>query len=137
MKKKSFLEEQGFSMIAFVALRSLFIVVLGIWLFQFHLDYKLPRENNLLLFFVAIPIFWATLTQLWTSYGYRDVNSSWLLWASHLLSMLLLAGTVFLVSVVLNTVADILDATGTVLFHAVGWTVLLGMVLYDLVDASR
>lgn len=124
-------------MTAFVVLRSVLIIGFGVWFFEFHLDYKLPGEDNLLLFFVAIPIIWATLTQLWTSYSYRDATLPWLLWISHLLSMLMLAGTVFLISVVLNTVADILDRTGTALFHGIGWTVLLAMVIYDLVDVSR
>jgi len=124
-------------MVRIVAIRDVLIVVLGVWFFEFHLDYKLPGENNLLLFFVAIPIVWATLTQLWTSYSYRDIENTWIDLASHLLSVMMLFSTVFLISVVMNTLGDILDTLGIVLFHGVGWTVIMAMVLYDIIDVSR
>lgn len=124
-------------MVRIVAFRDILIVVLGVWFFEFHLDYKLPGENNLLLFFVAIPIVWATLTQLWTSYSYRDIENTWIDLASHLLSVMMLFSTVFLISVVMNTLSDILDTLGIILFHGVGWTVIMAMVLYDIIDVSR
>lgn len=124
-------------MLTFVALRDLLIFVLGVWFFEFYLDYKLPAENNLLIFFVAIPIIWSTLTQLWTSYSYREATTWWFILISHLLSVLMLTSTVFLVSAVLNTIEDSLDATGNILFHGVGWTVILAMVIYDIIDVSR
>ena len=124
-------------MVKFVIFRNVVIFFLGVWFFEFHLDYKLPDENNLLLFFVAIPIIWATISQLWTSYSYNEITSKLLLFCTHLLSMLMLLGTVFLVSAVLNTISDILDTTGIYLFHGVGWTVIAAMIMYDIVDSSR
>lgn len=124
-------------MTAFVVIRNGLIFVLGVWFFEFYLDYRLPEENNLLLFFVAIPIIWATICQLWTSYGYNEIDSPVLLFFTHVLSMLMLLGTVFLVSAVLNTISDILDSTGIFMFHAVGWTVILAMIMYDIVDSRR
>ena len=124
-------------MVTFVIFRNIVIFVVGVWFFEFHLDYKLPEENNLLLFFVAIPVIWATISQLWTSYSYNEITSKLLLLCIHLLSMLMLLGTVFLVSAVLNTISDILDTTGVYLFHGVGWTVIAAMIVYDIVDACR
>jgi hypothetical protein len=121
----------------FVIIRNVILVVFGVWLFEFYLDYKLPEENNLLLFFVAIPIIWATITQLWTSYSYTEINDPILLFCNHVLSMLMLFGTVFLVCAVLNTISDILDPVGIFMFHAVGWTVIAAIIMYDIVDAGR
>jgi len=121
----------------FVIIRNALISFGGVWVFEFYLDYKLPEENNLLLFFVAIPVIWATISQMWTSYSYKEINSHLLLICTHVLSMMMLLGTVFLVSAVLNTISDILDPTGIVMFHAVGWTVIAAMIMYDIVDYGR
>lgn len=121
----------------FVIVRNVLIFVAGVWFFEFYLDYKLPGENNLLLFFVAIPVIWATISQLWTSYSYRELDRGFILVCSHILSMMMLLGTVFLVSAVLNTVADILDPVGVFMFHTVGWTVIAAMIMYDIVDSGR
>ena len=51
--------------------------------------------------------------------------------------MLMLLGTVFLVSAVLNTISGVLDPVGVFMFHAVGWTVIGAMILYDIVDSGR
>lgn len=119
-----------------VALRDLTIFVVGIWYFDYYLDYKLPAENNLLLFFVAIPIIWASLTQLWTSYSYKDVRNKWLDWLSHIASILILVSSVFIISIIMNTIATILDPLGTIMFTVMGWVVLVGLGVYDVVDAS-
>jgi hypothetical protein len=121
----------------FVIVRNLVIFFAGVWFFEFHLDYKLPAENNLLLFFVAIPVIWATISQLWTSYSYKEIDNPILLVCTHILSMMMLLGTVFLVSAILNTISDILDLTGIFMFHAVGWTVIAAMIMYDIVDSGR
>lgn len=124
-------------MVAFVLVRDLFIFIVGVWYFEFHLDYRLPDENNLLLFFVAIPIIWATMMQIWTSVSYREQKTKLMYWGCHLLAVLLLASSVFLISAVLNTIEQSLDETGVILFHGVGWTAILGVIYYDLVDISR
>jgi hypothetical protein len=123
--------------IAFVVIRDFFLLIVGIWLFEFHLDFKLPSENNLLLFFVAIPIIWAALTQIWTSISYKEQKNLPMTWAAHILGILMLAGTIFLISAVLNTIEDNLDLTGTILFHGVGWTAMLAIIFYDIVDICR
>jgi len=51
--------------------------------------------------------------------------------------MMMLLGTVFLVSAVLNTISDILDPIGIFMFHTVGWTVIAAMIMYDIVDFGR
>lgn len=117
--------------------RDLAILVGGIWLFEFYLDYHLPEEDNLLLLFVGIPIIWATLTHLWTSFSYSEIENSFLQFVSHLLSILILFCSVFMVSAVLNTLNDTLGPLGRLMFHFVGWTVLVGMVIYDIVDIGR
>ena len=124
-------------MTRFVIIRNILIFVFGVWFFEFYLDYKLPESNNLLLFFVAIPIIWATISQLWTSYTYREIESRIILFFTHVLSVMMLLSTVFLVSAVLNTISGTLDATGCFMFHAVGWTVILAMIMYDIVDSCR
>lgn len=124
-------------MVKLVVLRDAFIFVFGVILFEFILDYQLPGKNNWLLFFVAIPIVWATLTHLWTSFSYRDARGKFLNWVTHILSTLMLFGTVFLISAVLNTLNNLLDPVGIVMFHVVGWTVIFGMIVYDAVDMSR
>ena len=121
----------------FVIIRNLMIFIFGVWFFEFYLDYKLPEENNLLLFFVAIPVIWATITQLWTSYSYKEIENPVILFCTHILSMMMLLGTVFLVSAVLNTISDILDPVGVFMFHAVGWTVIAALIMYDIVDFGR
>src|SRR6056297_1173537 len=124
-------------MTRFVVIRKGLIFVLGVWFFEFYLDYTLPKENNLLLFFVAIPIIWATICQLWTSFSYNEIDSPTLLFFTHILSILMLIGTVFLVSAVLNTISEILDTTGILMFHAVGWTAILAMIMHDIVDSRK
>jgi hypothetical protein len=121
----------------FVIVRNLIIFFTGVWFFEFYLDYRLPAENNLLLFFVAIPVVWATISQLWTSYSYKEIDNPVLLVCSHILSMMMLLGTVFLVSAVLNTISEFLEFTGVFMFHAVGWTVIAAMIMYDIVDSGR
>lgn len=121
----------------FVVIRNSIIFLAGVWFFEFHLDYRLPEENNLLLFFVAIPVVWATISQLWTSYSYSEIDNRAILVCSHVLSMMMLLGTVFLVSAVLNTISSDLDPIGIFMFHAVGWTVIAAMILYDIVDSGR
>lgn len=122
--------------VVWIAVRNIIFFVGGSWFFEIYLDYKLPREENLLLFFVAIPIIWATLLQLWTAYSYHDVRGGWINAVNHVSGMLIVLSSVFIISVVLNTVSDILDWTGAVMFHIMGWTVLLGMGVYELVDAA-
>ncbi len=121
----------------FVVVRDLLIFFLGVWYFEFYLNYRLPEKNNLLLFFVAIPVVWTCICQFWTSYSYNEIHSKILLFCTHLLSMFMLLGTVFLVSAVLNTISDILDPVGVVMFHTVGWTVIAAMIMYDVVDSGR
>ena len=121
----------------FVIIRNCMIFFFGVWFFEFHVDYKLPDENNLLLFFVAIPVVWATISQLWTSYSYSEIDSLAILLCSHVLSMMMLLGTVFLISAVLNTISTVLDPVGIFMFHTVGWTVIAAMILYDIVDSGR
>ena len=121
----------------FVLLRDLFIFAAGVWLFEFHLDYKLPNQDNLLLFFVAIPIIWTTMMQMWTSISYREQKNQFMYWSCHLLGILLLACSVFLISAVLNTIEASLDTTGNIFFHLVGWSAILGIIFYDMVDISR
>ncbi len=125
------------SPVTLVAARGVGIVVGGVYLFEFWLDYRLPDDKSLLLFFVAIPIIWSTLGQLWTAYSYSDLDGPWLTWASHALTVCMLASSVFLISAVLNTVSDTLDPLGNALFHFVGWTVLLALVFHDVMDMHR
>ena len=124
-------------MTCFVLLRDLCILFLGVWYFEFHLDYRLPAQNNLLLFFVAIPIIWATMMQLWTSISYKDQRTPVMYWACHILAILLLSSSVFLISAVLNTIRSTLDIPGIILFHGVGWTALFGIIFYDVMDIER
>ncbi|HKK34102.1 MAG TPA: hypothetical protein VJ934_11160 [Desulfomicrobiaceae bacterium] len=124
-------------MLLFVAVRDLLIFIVGVWYFEFYLDFKLPEENNLLLFFVAIPIIWATMMQSWTSITYREQKHPVMYWGCHLMGVLLLASSVFLISAVLNTIAHSLDTTGNILFHCVGWSAVLGIIFYDMVDITR
>lgn len=120
-----------------VAVRNLAIFVIGVWYFDFYLNYLLPAENNLLLFFVAIPIIWASLTQLWTSYSYHDVQKTWLKMLSHVTTILILISSVFIISAIMNTVATIIDPFGAWMFRIMGWIVLIGLGVYDVVDATE
>lgn len=124
-------------MLLFVAIRDLLIFIVGVWYFEFYLDFKLPSENNLLLFFVAIPIIWATMMQIWTSISYREQKHPVMYWGCHALGVILLVGSVFLISAVLNTIEPYLDVTGNLLFHGVGWSVVLGIIFYDMMDITR
>jgi uncharacterized membrane protein YeiH len=56
---------------------------------------------------------------------------------THLIAVLLLISTVFLISATLNTIAATLDTLGLVLFHFVGWTVIISLIYYDMVDINR
>jgi hypothetical protein len=38
---------------------------------------------------------------------------------------------------VLNTIESSLDTTGNILFHGVGWSAILGIIFYDVVDIAR
>ena len=124
-------------MVKFVVIRNIIILTLGIWYFEFYLDYKLPESNNQLLFFVAIPIIWSTICQLWTSFSYKDLKGKPSVFFTHVLSVMMFASTVFLVSAVLNTLSDILDPIGVLMFHAVGWTAILAIIMYDVVDSTK
>ena len=124
-------------MLAFVLIRDILIAIFGIWYFEFYLDFTLPKENNLLLFFVAIPVVWATLTQIWLSVSYKEQRNTVMLVLTHVLGVLILASTVFLISAILNTIAQTLSQTGSILFHGVGWTTLFGIIFYDVVDLLR
>jgi len=121
----------------FVLSRDLAIFVVGTWYFEFHLDYRFPTENNLLLYFVAVPIIWSTLIQIWTSTSYREQSSVGLLIFTHGIAVMSLLSTVFLISATLNSLAHTLDPFGNVMFHFVGWTVILSLVYYDAVDVRR
>lgn len=122
---------------SFVIIRNILIFIGGVWFFEFHLDYRLPDKNNLLLFFVAIPVVWATISQLWTSFSYKEIDNKAILFCTHVLSMMMLLGTVFLISAVLNTISATLDFVGIFMFHSVGWTVIAAMIMYDIVDSRR
>lgn len=124
-------------MILFVLVRDLLIFAAGVYYFEFRLDFKLPAENNLLLFFVAIPIIWATMMQMWNAISYREQKCRFMYWACHLLGVLLLTSSVFLISAVLNTIESSLDATGNILFHGVGWSSIISIIFYDVVDIAR
>lgn len=121
----------------FVLVRDFLIFVIGVWLFEFKADYTFPKGNNLLLYFVAIPIIWSTLIHIWTSTTYKEQKSLPMTLFTHLIAMLLLFSTVFLISATLNTIGETLDTFGIVLFHFVGWTVILSLIYYDLVDINR
>jgi hypothetical protein len=124
-------------MIIFVLVRDLLIFAVGVWFFEFRLDFKLPEENNLLLFFVAIPIIWATMMQMWTAVSYREQKTQAMYWACHVMGVVLLACSVFLISAVLNTIKSSLDPTGNILFHGVGWAAIMSIIFHDMVDVSR
>ena len=121
----------------FVLLRDLAIFVLGVWYFEFHVGYTFPEEDNLLLYFVAIPIIWATLIQIWTTTTYREQKNAFMSVFTHIVAVLILISTVFLISATLKTIQPGLDPLGNVLFHFVGWTVILSLIYYDLVDICR
>lgn len=120
-----------------VFFRDLLLSALGIWFFEFHLDYRFPESENLLLYFVAVPIIWSTLIHIWTTTSYREQKTPAMMVFTHLIALLLLISTVFLISATLNTIADALGPTGSVLFHFVGWTVVLSLIYYDVVDINR
>lgn len=124
-------------MMLFVLVRDLLIFGIGVYVFEFRMDFKFPDENNLLLFFVAIPIIWATMMQMWTAISYREQKGRVMYWACHAMGVVLLSCSVFLISAVLNTIAASLDTTGNILFHAVGWSAILSIIFYDVVDISR
>ena len=120
-----------------VFVRNLLIFLGGVWYFEFKIEYVFPAEENLLLYFVAIPIIWSTLIHIWTSTSYGEQRSVFMHLFTHLIAVFSLISTVFLISATLNTIADSLDRTGTILFHFVGWTVVLSLIYYDMVDINR
>ncbi len=124
-------------MILFVLVRDLLIFAVGVYVFEFWMDFKFPDENNLLLFFVAIPIIWATMMQMWTAISYREQKCRVMYWACHVMGVVLLSSSVFLISAVLNTIAPSLDTMGNILFHGVGWSAILSIIFYDVVDITR
>jgi uncharacterized membrane protein HdeD (DUF308 family) len=124
-------------MFVFVLLRDVCILVAGVWFFEFYLDFRLPEEDNLLVYFVAIPIIWATLSQIWTSFSYRELENRFMRIGNHVLGVLMLVSTVFLISAVLNSIEGSLSLAGNIFFHFVGWTVLVAFVFYELVDIQR
>lgn len=127
----------GKGLVLFVGLRDLLIFVLGVWYFEFRVGYTFPEEENLLLYFVAIPIIWATLIQIWTTTTYREQKNAFMTVFTHLVAVLILISTVFLISATLKTIQPSLDSLGNILFHFVGWTVILSLIYYDLVDICR
>lgn len=127
----------GWSIRLFVLVRDVSIFLVGVWYFEFYIDYTFPEEDNLLLYFVAIPIIWSTLIHIWTTTSYREQKTRAMAVFTHLISVMLLVSTVFLISATLNTIAENLDGVGIVLFHFVGWTVIIALIYYDLVDISR
>lgn len=127
--------EQKHRILVFV--RDLFIFVFGVWYFEFHADYTFPEENNLLLYFVAIPIIWSTLIHIWTATSYGEQKTQGMIFFTHLIAVLLLISTVFLISATLNTISASLDTLGFILFHFVGWTVVVSLIYYDMVDINR
>ena len=124
-------------LVLFVALRDLAIFLIGVWYFEFHVGYTFPEEDNLLLYFVAIPIIWATLIQIWTTTTYREQKNAIMTLFTHCMAVLLLISTVFIISATLKTIQASLDPLGNILFHFVGWTVILSLIYYDLVDIYR
>lgn len=120
-----------------VFLRDLGLAAFGIWYFEFRLDYRFPESENLLLYFVAVPIIWSTLIHIWTTTSYREQTTTAMTVFTHLIALLLLVSTVFLISATLNTISDALGPTGSALFHFVGWTVVLSLIYYDVVDINR
>ena len=124
-------------MAIFVAVRDLAISIAGIWYFEFYRDYTFPEEKNLLLYFVAVPIIWSTLIQIWTTTRYSEQKNRAMYVFTHIMAVLLLISTVFLISATLNTIAETLDPFGVALFHFVGWTVILSLIYYDMVDIYR
>jgi hypothetical protein len=130
-------EGVGLDIRAFVLIRDLVIFVAGVWYFEFRADYTFPDEQNLLLYFVAIPIIWSTLIHIWTATSYGEQNGVFMNLFTHLIAVLLLISTVFLISATLNTIAATLDTLGLVLFHFVGWTVIISLIYYDMVDINR
>ncbi|MFO7850128.1 MAG: hypothetical protein R6V67_09235 [Spirochaetia bacterium] len=121
----------------FVLIRDVSIFIVGVWYFEFFIDYTFPEEENLLLYFVAIPIIWSTLIHIWTTTSYREQKGRAMALFTHLISIMLLVSTVFIISATLNTIGENLDGIGTVLFHFVGWTVIIALIYYDLVDINR
>jgi hypothetical protein len=120
-----------------VFVRDVALAVLGIWFFEFYLDYTFPESENLLLYFVAVPIIWSTLIHIWTATSYREQRTPLMTLFTHFISLILLVSTVFLISATLNTIENALAVTGDVLFHFVGWTVVLALIYYDVVDIGR
>lgn len=121
----------------FVLVRDLSIFAAGVWYFEFHADYTFPEENNLLLYFVAIPIIWSTLIHIWTATSYGEQKTRGMIFFIHLIAVMLLVSTVFLISATLNTISASLDTLGFILFHFVGWTVVVSLIYYDMVDINR
>jgi len=117
--------------------RDILLSAVGIWYFEFQLNYVFPDSENLLLYFVAIPIIWSTLIHIWTATSYKEQHTRLMAGFTHAIAVLLLISTVFLISATLNTIEDALDLIGSVLFHFVGWTVVLSLIYYDVVDVDR
>jgi hypothetical protein len=130
-------ERAGWKTRVFVLIRDMLIFIVGVWYFEFYADYTFPEENNLLLYFVAIPIIWSTLIHIWTTTSYREQKGIGMAVFTHMIAVMLLVSTVFLISATLNTVAETLDTLGILLFHFVGWTVIISLIYYDMVDINR
>ncbi|MCF8037905.1 MAG: hypothetical protein K9K79_01180 [Desulfohalobiaceae bacterium] len=122
---------------AFVIVRDFLIFILGTWFFQFHTRYTFPEEDNLLLYFVAIPVIWSTLIHIWTATSYKEQKNLFMTVFTHVMAILLLISTIFIISATLNTIAKTLDPFGIIFFHFVGWTVILSLIFYDIVDMYR
>mgnify|MGYP000099500384 CR=1 FL=1 len=130
-------EGVGVDIRAFVLVRDVLIFFVGVWYFEFQVDYTFPEGKNLLLYFVAIPIIWSTLIQIWTVTSYQEQHGVFMNLFTHLIAVMLLVSTVFLISATLNTITETLDTLGVVLFHFVGWTVIVSLIYYDMVDINR
>lgn len=120
-----------------VFFRDLVISGVAIWVFEYRIGYRFPQGENLILYFVAIPIIWSTLIVIWTSTNYREQRTLGMKIFTHAVAVILLVSTSFLISATLTTISATLDTAGRILFHFVGWTVMLGLIYYDVVDVGR
>ena len=121
----------------FVLIRDVVLSAFAVWVFEYRVGYRFPEGENLILYFVAIPIILSALIHIWTATNYREQRTATMTVFTHAIAVLILVATSFLISATLTTISDTLDQAGVILFHFVGWTVLLGLVYYDVVDVGR
>ena len=127
----------GKALALFVGIRDLVIFILGVCFFEIRMRYTSPKQENLSTNFMAIPIIWATLIQIWTTTTYREQQNTFMTVFTHIVAVLILISTVFLISATLKTMQPSLNPLGNIVFHFVGWTVILSLIYYDLVDICR